>query len=184
MSQTRDYLIDQYRQKHQATPNYGPGPKESEVRDIVTLCEDHLANLPDLTPRALDYGAGNSRLIEQVCAGDHWERVRYDPAIPEIAGEPDGEFGFALCTDVLEHIPEIDVPAFLYDIATLARYAFFTVCTSRAVHKLPDGQNAHATVKDAPWWRDQVAGAFVILHQQPARRSHAHFFVVKSRQFD
>jgi len=178
-----DYLIDQYRQKHLKERTYGHGPKDSEATDIRRVIFDILGDEDFTNRRVLDFGCGTSKLLEYLFPSADIDKTRYDPAIPGLDAEPDGPFAFAICTDVLEHIPEDEVPAFLWNLSQLAHHVFFTVCTTRAVHKLPDGQNAHCTVKPAEWWGEKIAEEFYPHRQHPARRQHAHFFLVGSRHF-
>jgi hypothetical protein len=86
------------------------------------------------------------------------ESVRcYDPAVPDFAKLPDGPFDGVISTDVLEHLHEADVPAVLREIFERAqRFVFMDIASFRARKTLPNGANAHSTIRPARWWREQI----------------------------
>jgi hypothetical protein len=99
----------------------------------------------------------------QGCLAQAWgvEEVRCDdPAIPEKAILPPPADGI-ISTDVLEHVAEMDVEWVLDQIFSLGRrLVFLAVAVLPAKKRLPDGRNAHATVKPADWWTARVAAAW------------------------
>jgi hypothetical protein len=116
-----------------------------------------LAAVGEARPRSvLDFGAGKSALADSLAA--HWgaTATRYDPAIPEIATPPEGLFDLGLCTDVLEHVPEAELDAFLATLRAHAALSYIRVSTIPATKLLPNGENAHCTVRPADWWRDRL----------------------------
>lgn len=104
----------------------------------------------------LDYGCGRGLQYEVNRLQDRWRLdhlALYDPAWPPIAAKPAGTFAGVICVDVLEHLPEHLVEPVLDDLFGYAeRLLFVTVCCRPASKKLPDGRNAHLTVKPADWW--------------------------------
>lgn len=59
--------------------------------------------------------------------------------------------------DVLEHIFIADVPSVLRDIfAWAARLVILNVACYPAAALLPNGENAHVTVRDPAWWKGMV----------------------------
>lgn len=114
---------------------------------------------------ALDYGCGKGnqympehdkgiRLVEQL----GYEPTKYDPAWPAFDTKPEGVFDLVWCTDVMEHIPEEDIPAILRDLNAYAGKALFvTVATHAAKKELPNGENAHTTQRPRAWWQEQFA---------------------------
>lgn len=115
----------------------------------------------------LDYGSGkgkqydprNVRLPDGSSAAsiqDYWDvdYVRcYDPSYPPLSKLPAGKFDGVISTDVLEHCPEEDMPWIveeLFDYAEKFVFASVTCCPARK--RLPNGENAHCTVKPAEWW--------------------------------
>ncbi len=82
----------------------------------------------------------------------------YDPAVPQHAKKPDRRFDLVLCTDVLEHVHENDIAYILQDIASLAtKGIYLSIANYKAGTILPNGENAHITIKPLKWWRGQVS---------------------------
>ncbi|MSO53512.1 MAG: class I SAM-dependent methyltransferase [Rhodospirillales bacterium] len=122
----------------------------------------------------LDYGAGkgdgyskaSARLPDgRVLTGlkDVWgldSVTLYDPCYLPHARLPDATFDAVICTDVLEHCPEEDMPWILGEIFSYARqFVFVTIALYPAVKSLPTGENAHITLKSVGWWADQLEAA-------------------------
>jgi hypothetical protein len=122
----------------------------------------------------LDYGAGKGlqyRPQPIVIDGAHvadgvaeyWDVDEvhcYDPGYAPHSARPQGRFDGVVCTDVLEHCPEEDVPWILGEIFGYARrFVYLNVACYPARKTLPNGENAHVTVRPAEWWRDYVAAA-------------------------
>jgi hypothetical protein len=115
----------------------------------------------------LDYGSGKGRQYEPqpITAGggewpsvmDYWdvdEVVCYDPCYAPFRALPAGKFDGVICTDVLEHCPEEDIPWIAEEIFGYAtRFMFANVACYPARKRLPTGENAHCTVKPVEWWR-------------------------------
>jgi|GEM_PF-640293 len=99
--------------------------------------------------------AGTWPSIEQ-----YWgvEEVRcYDPAYPPYSELPRGAFDGVICTDVLEHCPEEDIPWILDELFSYARkFVFANVACYPAMKKLPTGENAHCTIRPQPWWENHI----------------------------
>lgn len=155
-------LIDQYRQIH-ATRSYG---RSSELKTGYIQRElDHLTPIATI----LDYGCGQSRLVDWLAAINRARGLRYDPAIPSHAAFPVGPVDVVICTDVLEHVPETDIDALLAGIRMLTRHAYFNISLRQAIEILPNGENAHCTVKSATWWGQRIADRFGF-----ARKAHGN----------
>lgn len=111
--------------------------------------------------RILDYGCGNAAAYKQKrIHKKYWggaEMALYDPAIEKYSEKPRGTFHGVICCDVLEHVPEDELPAFLADLFSYAeRFVFMSVCCRPAKRLLPDGQNAHVTVRPFTWWEQLI----------------------------
>lgn len=108
----------------------------------------------------LDYGAGKNRMVEWFVAPGAKVRHRFEPAIPEISNIPLPHYDLILNTDVLEHLDEDEIVSVLADIRSHCNDALFLIDTREAKTILPNGENAHATVKPAEWWLTPVREFF------------------------
>lgn len=145
---TREEYIEQYRQQHK-TKLYGHTGKKfaGHIQSLINIAGPSTI---------LDYGCGQCRMGEHLnlkgATIDY-----YDPAIEEISDHPVDVYDLVINTDVLEHIPEEDVKDVLQDIRCLSGLVFFNISTRPACTILPNGDNAHCTVKEAEWWDEQLA---------------------------
>lgn len=120
----------------------------------------------------LDYGAGKGlqyRPQRVVVDGRHvadgiaeyWDvdEVRcFDPGYAPFSALPQDKFDGVICTDVLEHCPEEDLQWILDEIFGYARkFVYLNVACFPARKTLPNGENAHITVRSPQWWRQLVA---------------------------
>jgi hypothetical protein len=121
----------------------------------------------------LDYGAGKGlqyrpqpMVVGNVHVADsiaeYWDvdEVRcYDPGYPPFATLPDETFDGVVCTDVLEHCPEEDMDWILAEIFGFAsRFVYLNAACYAAKKHLPNGENAHITVRPPEWWHQRVRG--------------------------
>lgn len=119
----------------------------------------------------LDYGSGKGQQylpmkIEEKSGSTYpsiqayWgvDRIQcYDPSYTPFSALPEGKFDGVICTDVLEHCPEEDLGWILEEIfgyATL--FVFANVACWPASKRLPNGENAHSTVKPVDWWVNAI----------------------------
>ena len=154
-----DYLIEQYRILHK-DGNYANQPYPAGDKNVFDLFRRRLLKLPP-PKRALDYGCGRCTSM----AGLLWdgvEQVLYDPAIPEYAKKPEGKFDLVFCTDVMEHIPEGEVDSTLREIHGYGGISLFSIHLGPAAKVLPDGQNAHCTVRPEGWWYKRLVKEWTI----------------------
>ena len=130
-----------------------------------------------LAPRSiLDYGCGQSRLLEALALGPSTRLLRYDPAIPEYATPPVEKADLLVNIDVLEHIAEEDLDAALAEMRSLCENAIVIVDTRPAALVLSDGRNAHVTLRPHEWWRKKLEEFFpVVVPIRAVRRSRAAF---------
>lgn len=110
----------------------------------------------------LDYGCGGSDwdempIFDGVSAREHFKLKqvkRYEPArnLDERCMSD-----AVVCFDVLEHIFVSDVPAVLRDILSHAKkLAVINVACYEASALLPNGENAHVTVRHPFWWKGML----------------------------
>jgi hypothetical protein len=116
----------------------------------------------------LDYGCGKGQQydaseLELPGVGrvdsiiDYWDvdEVRcYDPCVPQFATLPAESYGGVIATDVLEHCPEEDMPWIVGELFAFARcFVFASIACYPAKTRLPNGENAHCTIRSVDWWR-------------------------------
>jgi hypothetical protein len=80
---------------------------------------------------------------------------RYDPAFKAYSRKPLGKFDFILCSDVLEHIPEEDIPNFVRELNSYSPsdgVIFYSISTKPSNNCFADGTNMHITQKPPAWW--------------------------------
>jgi len=141
-----DY-IEQYKEYHKDYTKY-PG-------DNLAPQLHHILELIQITQSTtlLDYGCGK---------GNQWinnilpvKPTLYDPAVPQYENKPKGQFDGVISTDVMEHIPEEQISQVFREISTYAtRFVFLCIATNPAIAVLPNGENAHCTLKPLEWWVD------------------------------
>lgn len=104
----------------------------------------------------LDYGCGKGMQYEFKRIHEGWGvpmPYMYDPYYGPHSKKPECSFDGVICTDVMEHVPTRDVRDVLRDIGDYAeKFIFLSISTKKAKKFLPDGQNAHVTVKPSEWW--------------------------------
>jgi hypothetical protein len=125
----------------------------------------------------LDYGSGKGKQYdvrpfhdETVVWADimeFWgvdEVTCYDPCYEPYSKLPEGGFDGVISTDVLEHCPEEDLSWIVDEIFGYAdKFVFANVACYPAAKRLPNGENAHCTIRPAGWWDDlarQVAAKY------------------------
>jgi hypothetical protein len=148
-------LLDQYEKLHADPGAFSGRSLNRHAVDIGVLVRaTHAETL-------LDYGCGKAEQYTQDLAHLAWGGIvptLYDPAVPQFAARPEGTFDGVICTDVLEHVLESDLKLMLRDVFGYARrFVFFSIATRPAKRLLPDGRNAHVTVRDERWWRDRIS---------------------------
>jgi hypothetical protein len=117
----------------------------------------------------LDYGCGKGYQYDMptvdipgigTCDGiiDYWgvdEVHCYDPCVERFSKLPEGKFDGVVSTDVLEHCCEQDIAWIVAEMFGFANcFVFATVACYPAKTTLPDGNNAHTTIRPSEWWND------------------------------
>lgn len=110
----------------------------------------------------LDFGCGRGDAYRSPHKVYHqWGFMRqnvtlYDPAFNRDNGLPHGQFDLVVCSDVLEHIPEDEVDAFIGRLFGHAKRAVWaSVCCRPAKKLFPDGTNLHVTIQSYEWWKEK-----------------------------
>ncbi len=161
-------LIEQYKKIH-SEKTYG----NTSVKNLRFIRPD----IKILHPKSvIDYGCGQSPLLEELSLGYEIVKNRYDPAIPEFSKKPDTISDLLLNVDVLEHIEEEDLDTILAEMRSLCKNALIIVDLKEAELLLEDGRNAHVTIKPAEWWEEKISKHFGKLERiKVARSSRAAF---------
>ncbi len=138
---------------------------------------DHVARISTLVRKhrartILDYGSGKGNLYEPLpgeAAGSRFKTMRawdgarvtcYDPGYAPFSGPIEQHYDGVICTDVLEHIADDDIPWVFDELFRHARSFVFAVAASfLACKTLPNGENAHVTLQPASWWLEHIKAA-------------------------
>tara|TARA_B100000287_G_scaffold156905_2_gene147991 strand:+ start:1060 stop:1614 length:555 start_codon:yes stop_codon:yes gene_type:complete len=147
--------IKLYKEYHHKYKNYGSGGAlKFYLKHIVDLVRDTKSK------SLLDYGCGKAHSYLKYNHHKHWGYIMpalYDPAIEQFSKLPDGPFDGVISLDVLEHIPEEEIPETIKNIFDRAnKFVFLGIDTSPAQAVLSNGDNAHCTLKSRKWWVDMV----------------------------
>ncbi|MGH9847968.1 MAG: hypothetical protein ACREEM_55485, partial [Blastocatellia bacterium] len=113
----------------------------------------------------LDYGAGKGLGYDSYGSADDssaiksnpaWPGVKvtcYDPGFAPFAKPYVGQFDGVICADVLEHIPDEDVPWVIDELfKSASKFVYASAACYPARKKLPNGENAHVTQQRPEWW--------------------------------
>lgn len=137
------------------------------ARPIKRLIDDHKP------ASIIDYGSGkgmqyrwtdltldNGTKIQDIKSYWGIDSIRcYDPAVPDFSTLPEEPADGLVSTDVLEHCPAPDIPWIVEEMFSLARkFVFLNISCMQAMALLPDGSNAHETVRHPAWWIGLVSG--------------------------
>ena len=171
-------LIEQYQQLHlHGEAHLGIPPEQTFPGKSLPRQAVHIKRLILGTgaQTVLDYGCGKGQqyLPQRLQTVDdaiiypdikaYWgvRNIRcYDPAYPPFMELPSGTYDGVVCTDVLEHCPEEDIPWILDELFSYARrFVFANIACFPASKRLPSGGNAHCTIRPAKWWREEIQRA-------------------------
>jgi hypothetical protein len=173
LAQYRQLHRDGDRRTHESPDLVFPGKSlPPQAHHICRLIGQYRART------VLDYGAGkgtqymplpftDDKGLSYPSIKDYWGGVEvrcYDPGYEPFSELPSGRFDGVIATDVLEHCPEEDMEWILAEMFQYAdKFVFANVACFPAFRILPNGANAHCTIRPPKWWRklvDLVAARF------------------------
>lgn len=129
----------------------------------------------------LDYGAGQSNTAALLGKELSIPTLyAYDACVEGRNVKPEGRFDVVICTDVLEHIPEDELDELLQDIGEYSDKAIFVVSLVKAGEILPNGENAHCTVKPESWWIEKIKDVFPDIHKVESGAKRSSYVVLVS----
>lgn len=106
----------------------------------------------------LDYGCGKGFQYLYYQVHRMWHGVfpvLYDPGVYGLDELSTETFDGIICIDVLEHVEESSLPGILSYMSTHSKIlVYLSISTRLAKKQLPNGQNAHVTVKSPEWWTE------------------------------
>lgn len=128
----------------------------------------------------LDYGCGKpGHYAPPIELHKRWGGIMptlYEPAVSGLHELPAGRFDGVICCDVAEHVAPELVQDFLRRVIGYGtKFVFFTICPRPAKKKLPDGRNAHLTVRPPEWWKLELQLAATIVEATEQIRPAVHY---------
>lgn len=164
--------LKKYEVLHQSNPAYGSGLMH---RSYILLLVEILG-----FKKIIDWGCGKGYLSDFL-VGLGIDCRKYDPAIEEFSSDPEGHFDCVVSTDVLEHIPEDELKEFMLNITTASPTAILIPHLGLAKTILPDGSNAHCTIKSVSEWKQEFSKYYSMVEVLP-HHSHMHRIFFCSNQ--
>ncbi len=171
-------LLEQYQHMHlHGEQHLGIPPEQTFPGASLPKQAPAIKRLIKATSAAtiLDYGCGKGqqywpRRVVDADDGVDYPDIKsywgvrsiqcYDPAYQPHNNLPSGKFDGVVCTDVLEHCPEDDIPWILVELFSYAdKFVFANVACFPARKRLPSGGNAHCTIKPVRWWEEHLERA-------------------------
>lgn len=171
-------LLALYRQMHEGGQDEAGIPAEQMFagQSLTPLAAVIKQVIDRFRPQTLlDYGAGKGVAYRTPITIDgtayddlaaYWgvEVTCYDPGYAPYSELPARRFDGVISTDVLEHVPADDLPWVLAEMFAFARlFVFANIASYPALKRLPNGENAHCTVRPKAWWEaliGRVAAGF------------------------
>ena len=144
------YLDDlNYSILHSIYPSYGIGG--NWFRDtIVEIAKEYEVKT------ILDYGCGKGSLVKLL--SNNYETFGYDPFVAEYRNRSTLTADMIVSTDFFEHMNEYEIETIISDLQSYnSKVQFHAISNRIAAQILPNGENAHRTVKDAEWWKEKLS---------------------------
>ena len=153
----KDILREDYTELHKSSSTFlGVSFKIEYINIIKVLVES------TKTKTILDFGCGKAeqynkyRFHRKLHIEDKNLHL-YDIGLEKYNKLPSHKVDGTISTDVLEHIPEEEIDGVLRMIfKNTKKWVFFSISCGLAVRLLPNGNNAHCTIKEPKWWEDKI----------------------------
>lgn len=178
-SQRYKDLLAMYRTMHsEGDSNYGIAAENMFSGISLPPQMPRIKNLIDRigAKSVLDYGCGKALMYRSSpieVEGKSYNNIKeywgvdqiflYDPGHQPYSQLPTQKADLVVCTDVLEHCPDQDVVWILKEIFSYAsKGVYLNISCYPARKKLPNGENAHCTIRPQHWWQGALdyIGAF------------------------
>ena len=166
LSNQYNELINYYKQMAENGYNRDDG---TFVKNVYSDAEPHkfadqLKEIVEFfdAKNGLDYGSGGSNLNKTKLANgvkfiDYIGLQKIQSFEPARNKKKKYKSDIVLCFDVLEHVFINDVPWVLNDLFKYAtKCIVINVACYNAAALLPNGENAHITVRPSSWWLGQI----------------------------
>ena len=133
-----------------------------EMKKFRNICREKMTD--DEITTVLDYGGGGSDWDEPDFDLESGQSAKqffevslvntFEPARNELEKT---KSDCVICMDVLEHIFVSDVPKVVNELFSLAKkLLIINVACYEAIALLPNGENAHITIRNAEWWKGVI----------------------------
>lgn len=141
--------IELYKELHINNSEYGNTGSRYTQRILNHILEYKPSSI-------LDFGCGKGELAKELYQLG-FNVDEYDPAIEGKEQIPNAHYDMLITTDVLEHLYEKEISTICEQFLSInPKTMFHVICTRLAGNLLPDGSNAHKTVKPIEWWNDKL----------------------------
>ena len=134
---------------HSENPKWG---REFRDKDIPDLMKEAIETFNPGT--ILDFGCGKGVLVKKLQA--LYPNIQVIGWDPHMDSELPPAVDMITSTDVLEHVEPTHITDTLKDLGQRSNICqYHLVACFKAVAILPDGRNAHLTVRTPDWWQEQ-----------------------------
>lgn len=159
-----------YSDLHIKDKSFGSG--NGHISYIVAFCLH-------LKPKTiLDFGCGKGTMADEISNLIGLSIEKYDPALTQYEKLPQDFFDLLYNTDVLEHIPEEELPQLFFTIKKLSKLAILIPHLELSGKLLPDGSNVHCTIKSKCEWKAELLKYWSVVEEFPHHNTQHAIYVV------
>ena len=165
--------------KFHKTKKYGRwGDHDSEIVARAILAMYYRVGR---TVTLLDYGCGYASLAKELNKIINIVDItNYDPFIDKYSKVPKGKFDIVTSFDVMEHVELQCVRNTIDFISSKAKYmVLMSISITDAAKTLPDGRNAHITIKTANWWASHLNKKMVLKESFVPKDKSSVYFILQ-----